>query len=515
MKFRKTRKGFTIVELVIVIAVIGILSAILIPTFIHLTNKAEEASDVSLVKNANIQLAMKEAAEGKNTSMNQAVKDVDEIGYHIPGLSLASGNKIVWDSNSDRFVLLNEDNEVKHKDSDVVAPHSKLFKPVSSLADREDFAVYALSGYQENATEVTFTEAIGFDSGDSEITSITYNDVSTEAGDYVFVGTTPTVDNLVINSPLASFKHGGVIREAGVASVKAGESYHELGRGGYIEMGTGDFVAEGSANIKVLYFTDENADYTKISGAVVNEYAKTQGVKDALDLTGSAVRGDIQVKSESEMVSIIGDAIAEFNKEVNPGPAMVGSPVANFEELQAAFATGGEYYLTDNFEVTSAIQTTHDLVLDLNGHNLSLNSSNNISATVVSAQNCNITFNDSVGTGGIYNIKESYTDALFGMFGAGDFTINGGTFLSTNDMLFGGVGGSSGGRFLINGGTILGYVGTLQGKTIVLGQEMTLTYFNDMLPLEFLDTHVVGAEGYTVTKNDSGDYTYYVCTRNA
>ena len=368
MKFRKTRKGFTIVELVIVIAVIGILSAILIPTFIHLTNKAEEASDVSLVKNANIQLAMKEAAEGKNTSMNQAVKDVDEIGYHIPGLSLASGNKIVWDSNSDRFVLLNEDNEVKHKDSDVVAPHSKLFKPVSSLADREDFAVYALSGYQENATEVTFTEAIGFDSGDSEITSITYNGVSTEAGDYVFVGTTPTVDNLVINSPLASFKHGGVIREAGVASVKAGESYHELGRGGYIEMGTGDFVAEGSANIKVLYFTDENADYTKISGAVVNEYAKTQGVKEALDLTG-AIRGDIQVKSESEMVAIIGDAIAEFNKEVNP-VSVIEVTQTNYATV---FAASGKYVVAEDITIMTApfmIPEGLEVELDLNGHNI-------------------------------------------------------------------------------------------------------------------------------------------------
>lgn len=40
MKNRK--KGFTIVELVIVIAVIGILSAILIPTFAGLTKNAQE-----------------------------------------------------------------------------------------------------------------------------------------------------------------------------------------------------------------------------------------------------------------------------------------------------------------------------------------------------------------------------------------------------------------------------------------------------------------------------------------
>ena len=47
---RKHKKGFTIVELVIVIAVIGILSAILIPTFVGVTenaNKAALQSDLS------------------------------------------------------------------------------------------------------------------------------------------------------------------------------------------------------------------------------------------------------------------------------------------------------------------------------------------------------------------------------------------------------------------------------------------------------------------------------------
>ena len=47
---KNNKKGFTIVELVIVIAVIGILSAILIPTFIGLTRNANE---VKLQENLN------------------------------------------------------------------------------------------------------------------------------------------------------------------------------------------------------------------------------------------------------------------------------------------------------------------------------------------------------------------------------------------------------------------------------------------------------------------------------
>ena len=41
---KTNKKGFTIVELVIVIAVIAILSAVLIPTFSNVTNKAKESA---------------------------------------------------------------------------------------------------------------------------------------------------------------------------------------------------------------------------------------------------------------------------------------------------------------------------------------------------------------------------------------------------------------------------------------------------------------------------------------
>ena len=47
---KKMKKGFTIVELVIVIGVIAILSAILIPTFVNLSQKANDARAASEVQ---------------------------------------------------------------------------------------------------------------------------------------------------------------------------------------------------------------------------------------------------------------------------------------------------------------------------------------------------------------------------------------------------------------------------------------------------------------------------------
>ena len=49
---RNNRKGFTIVELVIVIAVIAILAGVLIPTFAGVTKKANESKALQEAKNA-------------------------------------------------------------------------------------------------------------------------------------------------------------------------------------------------------------------------------------------------------------------------------------------------------------------------------------------------------------------------------------------------------------------------------------------------------------------------------
>lgn len=54
---RKQRKAFTIVELVIVIAVIAILAAVLIPTFSGVIRRAKVSSDEQTAASLNTYLA--------------------------------------------------------------------------------------------------------------------------------------------------------------------------------------------------------------------------------------------------------------------------------------------------------------------------------------------------------------------------------------------------------------------------------------------------------------------------
>ncbi len=61
---RNNKKGFTIVELVVVIAVIAILAAVLIPTFSGVTTKAKDAALKSDLRTAYAQYAAEKADDG-------------------------------------------------------------------------------------------------------------------------------------------------------------------------------------------------------------------------------------------------------------------------------------------------------------------------------------------------------------------------------------------------------------------------------------------------------------------
>lgn len=106
MKASKKR-GFTIIELVIVIAVIAILAAVLIPTFANIIQKANVANDVALARNMNTILIADEATNGRSTDMYDVLIALEQGGFKLENLNpRADGNVFAWDKANNQIVYL-------------------------------------------------------------------------------------------------------------------------------------------------------------------------------------------------------------------------------------------------------------------------------------------------------------------------------------------------------------------------------------------------------------------------
>lgn len=57
MKINKVQKGFTLIELMITVAIVGILSAVALPAYSDYTNRAKAAEAISLLGGLKIQVA--------------------------------------------------------------------------------------------------------------------------------------------------------------------------------------------------------------------------------------------------------------------------------------------------------------------------------------------------------------------------------------------------------------------------------------------------------------------------
>ncbi len=79
---KRNKKGFTIIELVVVIAVIAILAAVLIPTFSSIIKKANTSADIQAVQQINTLLAV-HAADGSVTDVSSAIRVLSEENLDI------------------------------------------------------------------------------------------------------------------------------------------------------------------------------------------------------------------------------------------------------------------------------------------------------------------------------------------------------------------------------------------------------------------------------------------------
>ena len=139
MKLNK-KKGFTIVELVIVIAIIAILAAVLIPTFASLIRKANESADIQACRQMNTYLAVNEVTEGK--SILEVYRSLKDGGMSAKDYRpLVTDRYFFWDSTLNRIVYTDSTYKVLFPEDYTTATNKNGWFSLSGEIKKEDVTV--------------------------------------------------------------------------------------------------------------------------------------------------------------------------------------------------------------------------------------------------------------------------------------------------------------------------------------------------------------------------------------
>ncbi len=110
---KNNKKGFTIVELVIVIAVIAILAAVLIPTFSSIITKAKQSADIQAVQQMNTLLST--YVDGSITNVSDAVKTLDNENIDLENYKALQKNHyfyFVMNGKTPMIIYADADNNI-------------------------------------------------------------------------------------------------------------------------------------------------------------------------------------------------------------------------------------------------------------------------------------------------------------------------------------------------------------------------------------------------------------------
>ena len=375
---RNSKKGFTIVELIIVIAVIAVLAAVLIPTFSNLIQKAQEAKDTALVRNLNEALAM-DVNVSKHTTMDQVAQAVRNNGIDIAKIKASvPGNAILWDSVNDLFAYCKVDKDGNAGSEVYYIPEysanapalGRLFAVVSdsSAVAASKYGVY----YIGSAVPSLEINGVGFDAGDAEVGEVIYNgsssgaivDIRTNGGKLTIKGAGKDDVN-----------HHGVALGVTIEEVKE-SSYHEYGEvQGNIELKKGHVVLENTAKVGTIIVNPTASAIVSVgtNGGTVGAVVKKQGVTATID--SKLPSQEITQEQETEMNKFAGG----IGTEASPYLIEDETQFRNIDILSNEMKEGVSKYfkLVNNIVMKRTgeadyITDTFTGLLDGNGHSITL-----------------------------------------------------------------------------------------------------------------------------------------------
>lgn len=453
MMKRNTEKGFTVVELVIVVAVIAILAAVLVPTFSKVVRNAKVSKDVSLCKNVNIALAAQEATDGKPKRASDAIGKIFNDGFVLNRLiPVAEDCYMVYDLTNNRFALLDSEFDIVYSETEI-SNNLYLLTGDQNTIDKaklnETYSFKYLITTNENLTLDN-----SFDAGLIVDCNVTLKTDNTECFIFTDGG------NIVINAPQATITHVGNADTVTVDKV-SGNSYHVQGTVNELILRSGRVVVEGDSVVDVIVIPEDADDYSIF-------------VESADEKTNQGEVGRVIVNAATQEV-----VVKDKNSGVVVGVYYPTLPLGDtdkdvvFVYKSEDIKGDGVYKLMNDIEGSLAVSADETVVIDLNGKNFKTTGTivNNGTATIKNGTITRVT---------------DYGDEQYCVENRGNLTLSDLTVVADSDnspdaaLIFNGNANETTSALTINGGTYSTYgkytVQNESGNTIINGGEFKCNY---------------------------------------
>lgn len=256
------KRGFTIVELAIVIAVIAVLAAVLIPTVSKLVYDAQVSTDKQAAKEMSVALSASEPSDGVPANMNELIGLLEKNGYSADVIFPSCGeNFFAWDKTSNQILYFDQNAELLFYSKDYQSEKAELWRPMRSLSETVDgFNVYLMEDYTGDCNV----------SSDLVVANGKQIDGTLTVDQPVSITVEGDVGRIVVDNPQAEVSHNGQVGTVEVKSV-APDSYYEYGSvvqtlsvwSGHVVLGEGAEVAKTyldpsqSAEVRLTVYCEE------------------------------------------------------------------------------------------------------------------------------------------------------------------------------------------------------------------------------------------------------------------
>lgn len=446
---KNSKKGFTLVELIIVVAVIALLAAVLIPTFSSLISKANQAKDEALVSNLNKAIALSTEKYDNVHDVLDAVKA--NAGFDVAKISASvSEHEILWDSVNYCFVYKTEKGITGIPDTQT-NKDVKDYQYWRFVNNYDEIATSTYSVYWYGAKlKKPVNVSVGFDAGNVTVDTVNYNHTVDEDKDaYEKVILRTEGGTLTINAAKDSVEHYNTADKVIVTAV-APNSYHEYGDVLALVVDSGRVVVNEGATISTIVVNDASVKVAVPEGADTIVYApvgtEVKGVE-----RKDRPAGTEGTTNQSKFL----DGLVKGSKYFAGGSGLANDPylINNAEQIfgddedstkLCLENTAGYYKIVKDIEVSDEIYLSGKTwTVDLNGHSVTLKygkdvKPNNGSVFYIGGKKGNLTINDSseAQTGAVIGSDKSYPNKVTSAVRAGNYgklTINGGHFYGTSE----------------------------------------------------------------------------------